>query len=114
MICINIIIVPTHCYHLCLILITSMAPQFTEDSSAAKKLFQLFDCFANDPTRGVDACNTTSDYIKSTVYPKEPEFKEIDIKIFYPRYRRFAEKWSVNSRVSGQRVARAPKRQRGT
>ena len=90
-----------------------MVTRFIEDSPAAKKLFQLFDQFVTYLTQGVDARNTTLNYIKSTVYPKELEFKEIDIKTFYPGYRRFTENWSLNSRVSGQRITRTPKRQRG-
>ena len=87
--------------------------RFTENSPAAQKLFQLFDRFVIDPTQGVDANNNTTSYIKSTVYPKEEVFKEVDIKRFYPGYRRFASRWTINKNRCGQREARAPKRQRG-
>ena len=85
-----------------------MAPRFKEDSAAGKKLIQLFDRFAVDPNTGVDATVQTPDYIKNHVWPRESEFKEIAIKNFREGYRRFANKWLVNSRVVGQR-----KRQRG-
>ena len=90
--------------------------RFTENSAPAKKLYQLFDRFNTDLTQGADPSNLAPDYIKQTVYSKEPVFKEVELKLFYLGYRRFAAKWNLNKTVSRQRSARAPaqKRQRGT
>ena len=78
-----------------------MAPRFKEDSAAGKKLIQLFDRFSFDPNTGLDATIQTPDYIKNHVYPREIEFQEIAIKNLREGYRRFANKWLVNSRVAG-------------
>ena len=80
--------------------------RFKEDSTAARKLFQLFDRFVLNPDLGVDANIVTADYIRKFVYPREQEFAEITLKNFYNGYRRFATKWLVQSRVAGQRQAR--------
>ena len=80
--------------------------RFKEDSTAARKLFQLFDRFVLNPDQGVDSSNHTADYIRKFVYPREQEFQEITIKNFYNGYRRFATKWQTQSKVAGQRRAR--------
>ena len=84
--------------------------RFTEKTSQAQKLFQLFDRFLTDPTTGIDAGLTTPTYIKNHVYSRDPEFQSIPIKSFYGGYRRFANKWILNQAVAGQRKF---KRQRG-
>ena len=89
--------------------------RFTENSAPATKLYQLFDRFNTDPTEGADPNNFSPDYIKETVYSKEPVFSEVSITCFYQGYRRFAAKWNLNKSVSRQILARGPvqKRQRG-
>ena len=56
--------------------------RFREDSTAARKLFQLFDRFVLNPDQGVDANIVTADYIRKFVYPREQEFEEITLKNF--------------------------------